>query len=79
MRPVVVVLGASAENPPPGVGPAAEVADVRYAPDGDALRDVIADAEALFFWRAKRAWTACTCRQRAPWKKHSLTRKNRCQ
>ena len=56
MRPVVVVLGASAEAPPPGVGPAAGVADVRYAPDGDALRDVIADAEGLFFWRAKRGW-----------------------
>ena len=30
--------------------------DLRYAADGDALRDAIGDAEGLYFWRAKREW-----------------------
>ncbi|MDP9184546.1 MAG: D-2-hydroxyacid dehydrogenase, partial [Actinomycetota bacterium] len=55
-RPVVVVLGAAADDPPPGIDPAAELADLRYAPDGDALRASIGDAEGLFSWGAKRAW-----------------------
>jgi phosphoglycerate dehydrogenase-like enzyme len=59
-RPTVVVLGASGDDPPPGIAPAAEIADVRYAPDADVLRVEIAGADALFFWRAERAWVqAC--------------------
>ncbi len=55
-QPVVVVLGASGEEPPPGIEPATALADLRYAPDVDALAGVIAEAEALFFWRARREW-----------------------
>jgi phosphoglycerate dehydrogenase-like enzyme len=55
-RPVVVVLGATADDPPPGIGPAVEIAEVRYAPDGEALREIMPGAKALFFWRAKREW-----------------------
>jgi phosphoglycerate dehydrogenase-like enzyme len=55
-RPVVVVLGATAEDPPPGIAQAAALADLRYASDPGALAAVISDAEALFFWRAQRAW-----------------------
>jgi phosphoglycerate dehydrogenase-like enzyme len=54
-RPVVVVLGAAADDPPPGIEAAMGV-DLRYAADGDALRDAIGDAEGLYFWRAKREW-----------------------
>jgi phosphoglycerate dehydrogenase-like enzyme len=55
-RPVVIVLGATVEDPPPGIAPAAAIADVRYAPDGGSLRATMPEAEALFFWRAKREW-----------------------
>jgi len=54
--PVVVVLGATAEDPPPGIAQAAGLADLRYAPDAGTLATVIPEAEALFFWRATRAW-----------------------
>ena len=55
-RPVVVVAGATPEDVPPGIEPATELADLRYAPDAATLRDAITDAEALFFWRAQKAW-----------------------
>jgi phosphoglycerate dehydrogenase-like enzyme len=55
-RPTVIVLGATADEPPPGIGPAVEVADLRYAPDADALRAEIQDADVLFYWRATRSW-----------------------
>ncbi len=55
-HPVVVVLGASAEEPPPGIEPATALADLRYAPDAESLAGTIAEAEALFFWRAQREW-----------------------
>ena len=55
-RPVVVVLGATAADPPPGIARAASLADLRYAPDTEALATVMPVAEALFFWRAKKAW-----------------------
>ncbi len=55
-RPVIVVLGATADDPPPGIASAAEVAELRYLPDGDALRQAIAEAAGLYFWRAKREW-----------------------
>jgi len=54
--PVVVVSGATPDSPPPGIEPATELADVRYAPDAATLATAIADAEALFFWQAQRAW-----------------------
>ncbi len=55
-RPIVVVLGASDRDQPPGIEPAMELADLRFVPDGEALAATIDDADALFFWRAKRAW-----------------------
>ena len=54
--PVVVVSGATPDSPPPGIEPATALADVRYAPDAATLAAAISDAEALFFWRAQRAW-----------------------
>jgi phosphoglycerate dehydrogenase-like enzyme len=55
-RPVVVVLGATANEPPPGIETAGTSVDIRYAADGEALRDAIGEAEGLYFWRAKREW-----------------------
>src|SRR5215213_10172800 len=55
-RPVVVVLGATDVEPPPGIGPAADLVDLRYAPDAEALRSLIGEADGVFFWRAKKAW-----------------------
>ena len=55
-RPVVVVLGATADEPPPGIEAAATIAELRYAPDDEALRAVIGEADGLYFWRAKREW-----------------------
>lgn len=55
-RPAVIVLGATAEEPPPGIEPAGTLAEIGFVPDADALRTAIAEADALFFWRAKRTW-----------------------
>ena len=55
-RPVVVVLGATAADPPPGIARATSLADLRYAPDPGTLATAMPDAEALFSWRAKKAW-----------------------
>src|SRR6476619_4359234 len=55
-KPVVVVLGASDQAPPPGIEPATGLAELRYAPDVEALARVISAAEALVFWRARKDW-----------------------
>jgi phosphoglycerate dehydrogenase-like enzyme len=55
-KPVVVVLGAAVQDPPPGIEAAADAVELRYAPDGEALPGVIADADGLFFWRAEGEW-----------------------
>lgn len=55
-RPVVIVAGATAEDSPPGIEQAAALAEVRYAPDAPILLGTIAEADALFFWRAQRSW-----------------------
>ena len=55
-RPVVAVLGATAEDPPPGIGAAEAIADVRFAADGDAVRSVLPGAEAILWWGAERGW-----------------------
>jgi phosphoglycerate dehydrogenase-like enzyme len=55
-RPVVVVLGATEEAPPPGIGAAASAVDLRYAADGGALRTEIAGVDGLYFWGAERGW-----------------------
>lgn len=54
-RPVVVVAGGG-EDPPPGIAPAAKLADLRYAPDADALAAMIGDADILFVWGPRRSW-----------------------
>jgi phosphoglycerate dehydrogenase-like enzyme len=55
-RPVVAVLGASAHERPPGIGAAEDLADLRFVPDEAAAGEAIADADAIFFWRASRRW-----------------------
>ena len=54
--PIVAVLGATADEPPPGIEPAFELADVRYASTSDDVPAVIADADAIFSWGARRSW-----------------------
>jgi phosphoglycerate dehydrogenase-like enzyme len=55
-RPVVVVLGASADDPPPGIGSVADVVDLRYAPDLDSTMAQLSDADAVFWWGADASW-----------------------
>jgi phosphoglycerate dehydrogenase-like enzyme len=53
-RPKVVVMGASAEEPPPGIEAAEEMADLSYAASAPGLAEAIADADAVFAWRSVR-------------------------
>ncbi len=53
-RPRVVVMGASAEEPPPGIEAAATMADLSYAASAPALAEAIADADAVLAWRSVR-------------------------
>jgi phosphoglycerate dehydrogenase-like enzyme len=55
-RPVVAVLGASADEPPPGIEPAADIADLRFVADAAAAAEELPQADAIFFWRAPRGW-----------------------
>jgi len=55
-RPIVAVLGATADEPPPGIEPAFDLADVRYARTSDDVPAVIPDADAIFSWGARRSW-----------------------
>lgn len=55
-RPVVVVVGAGADAPPPGIEMADDVVELRYAPDAESLERSLADAHALFAWRPDPAW-----------------------
>jgi phosphoglycerate dehydrogenase-like enzyme len=62
-RPVLAVFRASPDDPPPGIGDADPVAELRFADDVDALRRAVADADALFMIKAPRgpleeAWRA---------------------
>lgn len=59
----LVVLGAGKHDPPPGIEPVMEAAEVRFAEDGAALEREIPGAEALFVWgfrsgELERAWQA---------------------
>ncbi|MEA2558223.1 MAG: hypothetical protein QOG88_1761 [Actinomycetota bacterium] len=61
-RPTVVVLGPR-DDPPPGIEPAGEHAEMRSADGESQLRDALPGADAVFFWRANRgdleaAWDA---------------------
>jgi phosphoglycerate dehydrogenase-like enzyme len=55
-RPVVVVLGAAADRPPPGIEAAEAAADLRYAPDLESLTRLLPEADALFSWGADPGW-----------------------
>jgi phosphoglycerate dehydrogenase-like enzyme len=62
-RPTVLVLGATAADPPPGVAAAAGIVDLRFADTEQAVRAEIAGADAVFAWRAHRellepAWSS---------------------
>ncbi len=47
---IVVILGATGEEPPPGIGPVLEGAEVRFAVDASELERAIGGAEALLVW-----------------------------
>jgi phosphoglycerate dehydrogenase-like enzyme len=53
-RPTVVVMGATAEEPPPGIDEAATMADVSFAASASALAEAIADTDAVFAWHSVR-------------------------
>jgi phosphoglycerate dehydrogenase-like enzyme len=53
-RPTVVVMGATAEEPPPGIDEAATMADVSFAASAPALAEAIADTDAVFAWHSVR-------------------------
>lgn len=55
-RPVVVVLGAGQDDPPPGIDAAREHVDLSYAAEGAALRVALSDADGVFLWRAEPGW-----------------------
>jgi phosphoglycerate dehydrogenase-like enzyme len=60
-RPVVVVLGASTDDPPPGIEAAEAHVELRYAPDHATLEHAIEGAEGCFAWdggrdRLRDAW-----------------------
>ena len=54
--PVVAILGATADDPPPGIDPAASLAELRYAGTADEVPGAIAEADAVFSWGAPRGW-----------------------
>jgi phosphoglycerate dehydrogenase-like enzyme len=53
-RPTVVVMGTTAEEPPPGIDEAATMADVSFAASAPALAEAIADTDAVFAWHSVR-------------------------
>lgn len=55
-KPIVAVLGATVNDPPPGIEPAQDLAELRYAGDPDGVAAAIADADAIFSWGARRSW-----------------------
>jgi phosphoglycerate dehydrogenase-like enzyme len=55
-RPVVLVLGTTADDPPPGIGAVADVVDLRYAPDLDSTMTQLSGADAVFWWGAEASW-----------------------
>jgi phosphoglycerate dehydrogenase-like enzyme len=55
-RPVVGVLGATVDEPPPGIEPATELADLTYVGDSGEVATSIADADVIFSWGAGRSW-----------------------
>src|SRR3954462_12458038 len=55
-RPIVAVLGATPDEPPPGIGPADELAELRYAGGRGGAAAAMADPDAIFSWGADRSW-----------------------
>jgi phosphoglycerate dehydrogenase-like enzyme len=53
-RPTVLVMGTTAEEPPPGIDEAATMADVSYAASAPALAEAIAETDAVFAWHSVR-------------------------
>lgn len=51
--PVVLVMGTTAEDPPPGIGSIAGQVDLRFAPDRDSLLAQIGEAEIVYTWRGE--------------------------
>ncbi len=55
-RPVIVVLGATADDLPPGIEAAEAVTDLRYAADLEAATAMLSEADAVFWWGADASW-----------------------
>ena len=53
-KPVVVVMGTTADGPPPGIDVIAGEVQLRYAPDRATLQRVIADADVIYAWWVDR-------------------------
>ncbi len=53
-KPVVVVMGTTAEEPPPGIDAIAGDVELRYAPDRASLEREVADAEIVYTWWGER-------------------------
>ncbi len=53
-KPVVVVMGTTADEPPPGIDAIALGVDLRYAPDRTSLEHEIVDAEIVYTWWGDR-------------------------
>jgi phosphoglycerate dehydrogenase-like enzyme len=51
----VLVVGATADDPPPGIAAAADVVRLAYADTPDVVAELIVDADAVFAWHAQRA------------------------
>jgi lactate dehydrogenase-like 2-hydroxyacid dehydrogenase len=54
-RPTVVVMGATADEPPPNIDVIADDVELRYAPDRASLERAIVDAEIVYTWWGERA------------------------
>jgi phosphoglycerate dehydrogenase-like enzyme len=53
-RPAVVVMGATADEPPPGIDAIADDVELRFAPDRASLERAIVDAEIVYTWWGER-------------------------
>ena len=53
-KPVVVVMGTTGDEPPPGIGIIEGQVELRYAPDRATLERVVPDADILYLWWVDR-------------------------
>ncbi len=53
-RARVAVMGATPEEPPPGIGLIADLVDLAFADTAPTLSEILGDADVLLAWRAKR-------------------------